>query len=123
MRASGQKPFPPLPLPGKLIAMSLSNMQRTMTQSPTWRDTLAEEKTKPYFQKTLAFVAQERAEGKNIYPPQHDVFNAFRFTELAAVKVRILGQDPYHGQNQAHGLSFSVRPCVPAPPSLTNIYK
>ncbi|TCL06824.1 MULTISPECIES: uracil-DNA glycosylase [Sodalis] len=94
-----------------------------MTQSPTWRDTLAEEKTKPYFRQTLAFVAQERAEGKTVYPPQPDVFNAFRYTELATVKVVILGQDPYHGPNQAHGLSFSVRPGVPAPPSLVNIYK
>jgi len=94
-----------------------------MTQSPIWRDTLAEEKTKPYFRQTLAFVAQERAEGKTVYPPQQDVFNAFRYTELAAVKVVILGQDPYHGPNQAHGLSFSVRPGVPAPPSLVNIYK
>jgi uracil-DNA glycosylase len=103
--------------------MSFFNMERTMTQNPTWRETLAEEKTKPYFQKTLAFVTQERAEGKTIYPPQHDIFNAFRFTELAAVKVVILGQDPYHGPNQAHGLSFSVRPGIPAPPSLMNIYK
>ncbi|TKI06787.1 uracil-DNA glycosylase [Martelella alba] len=94
-----------------------------MTASPTWRDTLAEEKTKSYFQQTLAFVARERAAGKTVYPPQHDVFNAFRYTELSAVKVVILGQDPYHGPNQAHGLSFSVRPGVPAPPSLVNIFK
>lgn len=94
-----------------------------MTQSPTWRDALASEKTKPYFQQTLNFVAGERAAGKIIYPPQKDVFNAFRFTELAAVKVVILGQDPYHGPNQAHGLSFSVRPGVAAPPSLVNMYK
>ncbi|HEY0208572.1 uracil-DNA glycosylase [Acerihabitans sp.] len=94
-----------------------------MTHSPTWRDALAEEKTKPYFQQTLNAVAGERAAGKIIYPPQKDVFNAFRFTELAAVKVVILGQDPYHGPNQAHGLSFSVRPGVPAPPSLVNMYK
>lgn len=94
-----------------------------MTQMLTWRDALAQEKTLPYFQETLAFVAKERAAGMTIYPPAKDVFNAFRFTELNAVKVVILGQDPYHGPNQAHGLSFSVKPGVPAPPSLVNIYK
>ncbi|MEA9392418.1 uracil-DNA glycosylase [Acerihabitans sp. TG2] len=94
-----------------------------MSQSTTWRDALASEKNQPYFQHTLEYVASQRAAGKTIYPPQSDVFNAFRYTELAAVKVVILGQDPYHGPNQAHGLSFSVRPGVPAPPSLVNIYK
>ncbi|BAE75072.1 Uracil-DNA glycosylase [Sodalis glossinidius str. 'morsitans'] len=94
-----------------------------MTQMLTWRDALAQEKTLPYFQETLAFVARERAAGMTVYPPAKDVFNAFRFTELNAVKVVILGQDPYHGPNQAHGLSFSVKPGVPAPPSLVNIYK
>ncbi|MBT9432222.1 uracil-DNA glycosylase [Candidatus Sodalis endolongispinus] len=94
-----------------------------MTQMLTWRDALAQEKTLPYFQETLAFVAKEQAAGMTIYPPAKDVFNAFRFTELNAVKVVILGQDPYHGPNQAHGLSFSVKPGVPSPPSLVNIYK
>nr|WP_113865980.1 uracil-DNA glycosylase [Brenneria salicis]NMN90830.1 uracil-DNA glycosylase [Brenneria salicis ATCC 15712 = DSM 30166]RBP63554.1 uracil-DNA glycosylase [Brenneria salicis ATCC 15712 = DSM 30166]RLM30995.1 uracil-DNA glycosylase [Brenneria salicis ATCC 15712 = DSM 30166] len=89
----------------------------------TWHDVLAKEKQQPYFVNTLQFIAQERAAGKTIYPPQKDVFNAFRITELHQVKVVILGQDPYHGPNQAHGLSFSVRPGVPAPPSLVNIYK
>ncbi|MBP2845323.1 uracil-DNA glycosylase [Dickeya oryzae] len=94
-----------------------------MTTSLTWHDVLAQEKEQPYFVNTLSFVHQERAAGKVIYPPQKDVFNAFRFTEFHDVKVVILGQDPYHGPNQAHGLSFSVRPGVPAPPSLVNIYK
>ncbi|MCV9880233.1 uracil-DNA glycosylase [Brenneria izbisi] len=94
-----------------------------MTTYLTWHDVLAQEKQQPYFVNTLQFIAQERAAGKTIYPPQKDVFNAFRFTELHQVKVVILGQDPYHGPNQAHGLSFSVRPGVPAPPSLVNIYK
>lgn len=94
-----------------------------MTQMLTWRDALAQEKTLPYFQETLTFVARERAAGITVYPPAKDVFNAFRFTELNVVKVVILGQDPYHGPNQAHGLSFSVKPGVPAPPSLVNIYK
>ncbi|MEC5343000.1 uracil-DNA glycosylase [Brenneria populi] len=94
-----------------------------MATSLTWHDVLAQEKQQPYFINTLEFVAKERAAGKTIYPPQKDVFNAFRYTELHQVKVVILGQDPYHGPNQAHGLSFSVRPGVPAPPSLVNIYK
>ncbi|ACS86573.1 uracil-DNA glycosylase [Musicola paradisiaca] len=94
-----------------------------MATSLTWHDVLAQEKQQPYFTQTMTFVHQERAAGKVIYPPQKDVFNAFRFTEFHAVKVVILGQDPYHGPNQAHGLSFSVRPGVPAPPSLVNIYK
>ncbi|UCB30211.1 uracil-DNA glycosylase [Duffyella gerundensis] len=89
----------------------------------TWHDVLAEEKEHPYFKETLALVAQERAAGKTVYPPQQDVFNAFRLTELGQVNVVILGQDPYHGPNQAHGLAFSVRPGVAVPPSLVNIYK
>lgn len=94
-----------------------------MVNALTWHDVLAEEKEKPYFVETLAMVANERAAGKVIYPPQKDVFNAFRLTELGEVKVVILGQDPYHGPHQAHGLSFSVLPGVAVPPSLVNIYK
>lgn len=89
----------------------------------TWHEVIGQEKQQNYFVDTLKFVANERAEGKTIYPPQEDVFNAFRSTEFSQVKVVILGQDPYHGPNQAHGLSFSVRPGIPAPPSLVNIYK
>lgn len=94
-----------------------------MTNGLTWHDVLATEKQRPYFIETLKTVARERAEGIIIYPPQPDVFNAFRFTELGAVKVVILGQDPYHGPGQAHGLSFSVRPGIAPPPSLVNMYK
>ncbi|EGY28851.1 uracil-DNA glycosylase [Candidatus Regiella insecticola 5.15] len=89
----------------------------------TWHDVIGQEKEKPYFRDTLSYVAAQRHAGKIIYPAQKDVFNAFRFTQFAHVKVIILGQDPYHGPNQAHGLSFSVLPGVPAPPSLMNIYK
>lgn len=89
----------------------------------TWHDVIGKEKEQPYFQDTLKFVASERAAGKTIYPPQKDVFNAFSSTELGNIKVVILGQDPYHGPNQAHGLSFSVLPGIPAPPSLVNMYK
>ncbi|HBV40237.1 MAG TPA: uracil-DNA glycosylase [Erwinia sp.] len=94
-----------------------------MVNTLTWHDVLAEEKEKPYFIETLSMVAKERAAGKTVYPPQKDVFNAFRLTELGDVKVVILGQDPYHGPNQAHGLAFSVLPGVAVPPSLVNMYK
>ena len=94
-----------------------------MTTSLKWHDVLAEEKQQPYFVNTLNTVAEERAAGITVYPPQKDVFNAFRFTELGDVKVVILGQDPYHGPGQAHGLAFSVLPGVAVPPSLGNIYK
>lgn len=94
-----------------------------MTTPLTWHDVLADEKQQPYFLNTLKTVAEERQSGITIYPPQKDVFNAFRFTELGDVKVVILGQDPYHGPGQAHGLAFSVRPGVAIPPSLLNMYK
>ena len=84
-----------------------------MANELTWHDVLAEEKQQPYFLNTLQTVASERQSGITIYPPQKDVFNAFRFTELGDVKVVILGQDPYHGPGQAHGLAFSVRPGLP----------
>ncbi|HAD39005.1 MAG TPA: uracil-DNA glycosylase [Plesiomonas shigelloides] len=88
-----------------------------------WSDVIGAEKQQPYFLDTMAYVAAERAAGKEIYPPEHDVFNAFRYTPFEQVKVVILGQDPYHGPNQAHGLCFSVLPGVPVPPSLVNMYK
>ncbi|EMT5584200.1 TPA: uracil-DNA glycosylase [Providencia stuartii] len=94
-----------------------------MSNTPTWHDVIGSEKTQTYFKDTLAYVANERQKGKIIYPPQQDVFNAFRYTELADVKVVILGQDPYHGPGQAHGLSFSVLPGIKPPPSLINMYK
>lgn len=94
-----------------------------MTSTLTWHDVLADEKQQLYFINILKTVEDERANGVTIYPPAKDVFNAFRFTELGKVKVVILGQDPYHGPNQAHGLAFSVRPGIQPPPSLVNMYK
>ncbi|WBA15252.1 uracil-DNA glycosylase [Salinivibrio proteolyticus] len=94
-----------------------------MTQAQTWQQVLANEKEQAYFRDTLAYVEKVRASGVTVFPPKEDVFNAFRFTELGDVKVVILGQDPYHGPNQAHGLCFSVLPGVKTPPSLVNIYK
>ncbi|QHB18190.1 uracil-DNA glycosylase [Mannheimia pernigra] len=89
----------------------------------TWTEALGEEKQKNYFQQILKYVHNERLAGKVIYPPQNEVFSAFALTEFSEVKVVILGQDPYHGPNQAHGLAFSVKPPVAPPPSLVNMYK
>jgi uracil-DNA glycosylase len=89
----------------------------------TWTDILYQEKQQPYFQQMMKFVESSRVAGKTIYPPSQDVFNAFSLTDLEKVKVVILGQDPYHGPNQAHGLCFSVSSNVKTPPSLANIYK
>lgn len=89
----------------------------------TWSQAIGDEKQQAYFQQILARVKAERQEGVTIYPPATDVFNAFKATEFGAVKVVILGQDPYHGAGQAHGLAFSVRPGIQIPPSLQNIYK
>ncbi|AOW81790.1 uracil-DNA glycosylase [Vibrio mimicus] len=94
-----------------------------MSESLTWHDVIGNEKQQDYFQQTMQFVESQRQAGKVIYPPAKDVFNAFRFTEFGDVKVVILGQDPYHGPSQAHGLCFSVLPGVKTPPSLVNIYK
>lgn len=91
-------------------------------QAATWQSLLANEKEQPYFQQILAFLGKERAAGKTIYPPQKDIFNALKLTAFAEVRVVILGQDPYHGPRQAHGLAFSVQPGVPPPPSLQNIF-
>lgn len=94
-----------------------------MTKQLTWHDVIGAEKEKAYFQSIMQYVANERSNGKMIYPAQKDVFNAFRFTPFSDIKVVILGQDPYHGPNQAHGLSFSVLPGIKPPPSLQNMYK
>ncbi|OOR99556.1 uracil-DNA glycosylase [Haemophilus paracuniculus] len=89
----------------------------------SWTDAIGEEKSKPYFQQILQRVQAERMAGKTVYPPANEVFSAFALTEFDQVKVVILGQDPYHGFNQAHGLAFSVKPSIAPPPSLINIYK
>ena len=89
----------------------------------TWQEAIGAEKAQPYFRQILAHVRAERESGQTVYPPAADVFNAFKYTEFADVKVVILGQDPYHNEGQAHGLAFSVREGVAVPPSLVNIYK
>lgn len=90
---------------------------------PGWKQALAAEFTAPYLQVLRAFLAAEKAAGKVIYPPGPEIFNAMNTTPLSRVKVVILGQDPYHGPGQAHGLCFSVRRGVPPPPSLQNIFR
>lgn len=87
-----------------------------------WLEEISEEFKKPYYLKLYQFVKSEYAKHV-IYPSSEEIFNAFHFTPVKDVKVVILGQDPYHNDNQAHGLCFSVKPGVSIPPSLLNIYK
>ncbi|HVU54236.1 MAG TPA: uracil-DNA glycosylase [Puia sp.] len=89
----------------------------------TWKETLKQEFTKPYFLQIATYLKAEKMSGKTIYPPGSLIFNAFNTTHFDNVKVVIIGQDPYHGQGQAHGLSFSVPKGIPPPPSLINIFK
>lgn len=97
-------------------------MTDTAPLPESWREVLGEEPQKPYFQELMEFVEQERARGP-VYPPRDQVFAALEATPFDQVKVLVLGQDPYHGEGQGHGLCFSVRPGVKTPPSLRNIYK
>jgi uracil-DNA glycosylase len=89
----------------------------------SWKDALAGEFEKPYFASLVRFLHHEKAAGKKIFPPGSQIFKAFELTPVDKLKVVILGQDPYHGPGQAHGLSFSVPAGIPAPPSLKNIFK
>ena len=89
----------------------------------SWKNALAGEFGKPYFESLVRFLRSEKAAGQTIYPPGSQIFRAFDLTPVEKLKVVILGQDPYHGPGQAHGLSFSVSAGVPAPPSLKNIFK
>jgi uracil-DNA glycosylase len=93
-----------------------------MAERTDWNPVLRDEFAKPYWAELQRFVAAERAEGP-VYPSHDAVFAALHLTPYADVKVLILGQDPYHGAGQAHGLCFSVQPGVPPPPSLVNIFK
>jgi uracil-DNA glycosylase len=87
-----------------------------------WKRVLAGEIEQPYFKELAAFVAEERRQ-HTVYPPEGEVFSALKLTPYTAVNVFVLGQDPYHDDDQAHGLAFSVRPGVRPPPSLQNIFK
>ena len=97
------------------------NMEVKIEQS--WKNALASEFEKPYFASLVRFLHEEKASGRKVFPPGSQIFRAFELTPVPEVKVVILGQDPYHGPGQAHGLSFSVPDGVPAPPSLKNIFK
>lgn len=91
--------------------------------SPAWQAALADQFDSPHMTRLREFLVSEKRAGKAIYPPSDMMFRALDLVEPEDVKVVILGQDPYHGAGQAHGLSFSVRPGVQVPPSLQNIYK
>jgi uracil-DNA glycosylase len=89
----------------------------------SWKNVLKQDFNKPYFAQITTFLKSEKIGSKTIYPPGGLIFNAFNTTPFDKVKIVILGQDPYHGPGQAHGLSFSVQKGIPPPPSLVNIFK
>ena len=95
----------------------------TATDALTWTDLLASEKEKPYFKSIFEYLAKRTNKGKTIYPPKEEIFNALKLTPFKDIKAVIIGQDPYHGPDQAHGLAFSVKDGIKTPPSLQNIYK
>lgn len=88
-----------------------------------WNSFFNKEKEKPYFDKITKFLKKEKENNEIVYPSEENIFSAFNYTSFDKVKVVILGQDPYHGPNQAHGLAFSVNKGVKIPPSLANMYK
>ena len=90
---------------------------------PQWQQLINHEQGQDYYQGLVAEVAKQRAAGVTIFPAEKDIFNAFNYSDLSDVKVVILGQDPYHGKDQAHGLAFSVQDGIKVPPSLVNVYK
>ncbi len=90
---------------------------------PSWKEALQDEFGKPYFKELKKFLQEEKAAGQTVYPLGGNIFTAFNLTPFDEVKVVLLGQDPYHGPKQAHGLSFSVLEGVTPPPSLKNIFK
>jgi len=96
---------------------------RAVKLERSWLDKLDGEFKQPYMLQLSEFLRAQKQQGKRVFPPADQIFNAFAHTPLEKVKVVILGQDPYHGEGQAHGLCFSVKPGVKVPPSLQNIYK
>jgi len=101
--------------------MTFNDMSKMLPDG--WRQALQMECEKPYWRQLEQFLQRERAAGEVIFPPANNIFQAFKAVSFDAVKVVILGQDPYHGDAQAHGLSFSVPQGIAIPPSLKNIYK
>ena len=100
----------------------MSEIQDRVKLEPSWKKAIGSEFEKEYMSKLRKFLIQEKSKGKTIFPAGNEIFNAFKLTPNDQVKVVILGQDPYHGPGQAHGLSFSVKPGIPLPPSLQNIF-
>ena len=100
-----------------------ANDAREIKLEPSWKQVLNDEFDKPYMLALRQFLRQEKQSGKQIFPPGPDIFNALNSTPFDKVRVVILGQDPYHGPGQAHGLCFSVQHGVATPPSVQNIYK
>jgi len=98
-------------------------MSNQVAIAESWKPVLQQEFDKPYFEALIDFLKQEKAAGKTIFPPGPQIFAAFDYTAFNDVRVVIIGQDPYHGQGQAHGLCFSVNKGIAVPPSLQNIYK
>jgi len=103
--------------------MIMTTTEKSGQLDPSWQTHIGTEFDKPYMQTLKTFLQQEKAAGKTIFPPGPLIFNAFNHTPFDKVRVVIIGQDPYHGPGQAHGLSFSVPPGVALPPSLMNIFK
>lgn len=101
----------------------LSQTGNVIKIEDSWKEVLMDEFDKPYFKEIRQYLKSEKAIGKVIYPPGPLIFNAFNTTPFHKVKVVIIGQDPYHGEGQAHGLCFSVQKGIKPPPSLVNIYK
>ena len=120
--------MPPNRLPQRTTPRRFAGMSDAVPQNdariePSWKARLAGQFASPHMAALSAFLRAEKSAGKRIYPPGSQIFQAFELTPFEAVKVVILGQDPYHGPGQAHGLSFSVAQGVAPPPSLQNIYK
>ena len=109
--------------PGRHAAARAAGWHAAAALPASWQDAIGAEFETPYMQALAAFLAAERAAGRSVFPAEPLVFAALRSTPLNQVKAVILGQDPYHRPGQAMGLSFSVRPGVPIPPSLRNIHK
>ncbi len=103
--------------------VAMSETQERVKLRPSWKSRLEKEFEKEYMQNLRRFLIGEKQAGKIIYPAGDDIFNCMNLVSFADVKVVIIGQDPYHGQGQAHGLCFSVKPGVKSPPSLVNIFK
>ncbi|HRF76237.1 MAG TPA: uracil-DNA glycosylase [Chitinophagales bacterium] len=101
----------------------LSQTGNVIKIEDSWKEVLMDEFDKPYFKEIRQYLKSEKASRKVIYPPGPLIFNAFNTTPFHKVKVVIIGQDPYHGEGQAHGLCFSVQKGIKPPPSLVNIYK